>query len=508
MKKLKFFALPVLLLALAGCGGSDSPSTPGGNDLSQAYSASKDNASYTLVVSPDTAKSVHNAGDSYKLTVVTPNGGKISSGKTAGMQGGALVLQPSFMDAPSFSVTVSGTGIVNISGTITYDNGAREIGPGVFPVGSEGGGNTAFTSIDAAGDYLAAQAGGRNVYTPITLVLRVELSGSGWGYLLNVIDTEGKYVNLDLSGCTVAGTLFNPDHSVSIGKDLIVALILPNSATSIENGDLNNKVPGFNHFANLKTVSGANITTIGQLAFADSAALISASFPKVTTIGYGAFSVCYNLTTINMPAATTIDGYAFEGCTKLALASLPEGLTYIGSHAFYECTSLTLSSLPQRLTYIGESAFYECTGLTLTSLPKGLTYIDNQTFYGCRRLALTSLPSGVTTIGIEAFSSCRNLTLTVFPEVLSSIGGGAFDDCSGLTRIELPGSLISIDASAFIFCTNLTMVTIRATTPPSLGLNALYGTHANLQIRVPSASVNAYVAAAGWSEFVEVIRGM
>jgi hypothetical protein len=121
---------------------------------------------------------------------------------------------------------------------------------------------------------------------------------------------------------------------------------------------------------------------------------------------------------------------------------------------------------------------------------------------------LTSLPSGVTTIGIEAFTSCRNLTLTVFPEVLSSIGGGAFDDCSGLTRIELPGSLVSIDASAFIFCTNLTMVTIRATTPPSLGLNALYGTHANLQIRVPSASVNAYVAAAGWSEFVEVIRGM
>jgi hypothetical protein len=42
---------------------------------------------------------------------------------------------------------------------------------------------------------------------------------------------------------------------------------------------------------------------------------------------------------------------------------------------------------------------------------------------------------------------------------------------------------------------------VLATTPPTLGGNAFYGTHSSLKIYVPSASVNAYKRATNWSSY-------
>jgi hypothetical protein len=56
----------------------------------------------------------------------------------------------------------------------------------------------------------------------------------------------------------------------------------------------------------------------------------------------------------------------------------------------------------------------------------------------------------------------------------------------------------TIGIQAFFGCTGLTSVTVLAITPPTLeravlGIpNAFNNTHANLQIRVPAGSVNAY----------------
>jgi len=136
-------------------------------------------------------------------------------------------------------------------------------------------------------------------------------SDSGWRQLLNSISSTGKYVNLDLSACTMNGTSFNPDPSVGAyggSKKYIVSIILPTVATSIEAGT-SFTYPAFFGF-NLKSISGANIITIGDNAFVN-IILKNASFPQVTTIGKNAFVVT-NLVTLNIPKVTTIGESAFR----------------------------------------------------------------------------------------------------------------------------------------------------------------------------------------------------
>ena len=110
--------------------------------------------------------------------------------------------------------------------------------------------------------------------------------GSNWESLLNAIAAAGKYVELDLSACTIGGdspTRFDTgDNSFSTGRDRIVALILPNTATRRVGAS------GFSTFSNLRTVSGQGMTIVS--GFFGCTNLESVSFPQATEIGNYAFS--------------------------------------------------------------------------------------------------------------------------------------------------------------------------------------------------------------------------
>jgi hypothetical protein len=92
------------------------------------------------------------------------------------------------------------------------------------------------------------------------------------------------------------------------------------------------------------------------------------------------------------------------------------------------------------------------------------------------------VPNSVREIGYESFRSCYALTSIVIPSNVTSIGYGAFERCSGLTS-----------------------VTVEATTPPTLGTWAFDDNAERRKIYVPSASVDAYKAAEGWSTYAEDI---
>jgi len=72
---------------------------------------------------------------------------------------------------------------------------------------------------------------------PVLLPMQIDLgmmeqSNSGWGKLLNAIRDADKYVALDLSTCDVItygsnSEHFDPNNQLTIGKDKIVSLILP-----------------------------------------------------------------------------------------------------------------------------------------------------------------------------------------------------------------------------------------------------------------------------------------
>lgn len=151
--------------------------------------------------------------------------------------------------------------------------------------------------------------------------------------------------------------------------------------------------------------ANANITAIGDYAFAECSHLINVKLPEtVISIGYAAFMRDAALTTVNMPAAlTVIDDYAFNECAALTgTLNFPAGLKSIGSLAFYGCgitgvdfAEPATDTVEKSLT-LNRQAFMNCTSLAVVELPEQLDAMYLQVFYGCTGLQYVYIPDGVT----------------------------------------------------------------------------------------------------------------
>jgi hypothetical protein len=120
------------------------------------------------------------------------------------------------------------------------------------------------------------------------------LTAEKWQVLLSAIYSADQYVALNLSACTsgtqssgsglYADGTFDPNYSTSTGKDLVVSLVLPDTAKAIlDNTNYSSS------FSSLAEVSGTGIVTIGERAFYNCTSLTSVSFPVATSIGVAAF---------------------------------------------------------------------------------------------------------------------------------------------------------------------------------------------------------------------------
>lgn len=112
----------------------------------------------------------------------------------------------------------------------------------------------------------------------------------------------------------------------------------------------------------------------------------------------------------------------------------------------------------------------------------------------------------VTSIGYEAFLNYIRLTSVTIGSGVTTIGEAAFYS-SSLESITIPSGVTSIGVEAF-FETPLRSVTVKALTPPTLGDDAFDGTSSYLVIYVPSASVDAYKASSGWSDYASRIQAI
>ena len=297
---------------------------------------------------------------------------------------------------------------------------------------------------------------------PVHLPMAIDLgtmtsSSSGWQDLLGAIEAANKYVDLDLTKCTMDGAVFNPDSTVTTGKILITSIILPEAAASIANGTSSD--PTFNNFTRLKSVVAVNVTVIGHSAFYQNLTLESVDFPAATNTGVSTFYRCTSLVSINFPVVTSIEGYAFDGCSGLKSVSFPAA-TSIGGSAFYQCTGLTSVDFPSVIT-IGNS-FYYCIGLTSVEFPAAIS-IGLAAFVSCTGLTSVDFPVA-TSIGYSAFSNCNKLTSVEFPKVTTidnsvSTTSGAFNNCSSLVTANFPAAT-SIGNNAFSGCSLLASVNI------------------------------------------------
>jgi len=174
-----------------------------------------------------------------------------------------------------------------------------------------------FTSTAEVSTYLGGQAATSN--TPLFLPVSINLA-SDWINLLTAIGV--KYVVLDLSACTMTGTVFDPVPNNSNGKQYIVHMILPDAARSIV--DYNNINVPFLAMTNLRSFSASGLTSIGNGSIRGATALVNISLPEeLKTIGNESFLGCANLVQVTMPRyLNSIGNEAFSGCTKLALVIL------------------------------------------------------------------------------------------------------------------------------------------------------------------------------------------
>jgi hypothetical protein len=355
----------------------------------------------------------------------------------------------------------------------------------------------AFTSVSAVTSWLSSASGGTAandpVSTPVPLGINLtDSDGNGWTDLLQAIGA--KYVNLDLSHCTMSGTEFDPDYTISTGKNRIVSLILPDAATSIKAGDYPSNST-FEYFTVLKNVTGKAITSVGEDAFYNCDTLKTVSLPVATSIDDGAFSYCDVLETVNLPAATTIGQSTFRDCISLTMVNTPAVIS-INFGGFAGCTALTMIDLPA-VTSINDG-FVGCTSLTTANIPL-FTFMGGNPFAGCTNLTTITVATdnpnckvedgklltkdgkfligwptatgsvdlpGITTIGSSAFKGCTTLTTVNLPDA-TTIDPNAFGSCTGLTTVNLPAATHFI-WNAFSYTGTGPLVITLGDTPPEL----------------------------------------
>ena len=112
---------------------------------------------------------------------------------------------------------------------------------------------------------------------------------------------------------------------------------------------------------------------------------------------------------------------------------------------------------------------------------------------------------GMKAIGSYAFGNFYLLTSVSLPNSLTSIGKASFRNCSALTTIEIPANVTEIKQYAFTGCASLSSVTVRATTPPELGLFAFSNNAADRKIYVPYEALDAYKSAQFWQDYADDI---
>jgi hypothetical protein len=185
------------------------------------------------------------------------------------------------------SCNKSGSSNSGGSGDISNSDISSNSGTNNSDSSSNSSGGKSFNSAEELKEYLDKQPA-NSPDKPIKVT--VSANASTLPKIVEVIDSSGKYVSLNISG----NALTTIPRSAFYGcRTMLVSVTIPNGVKTIDYW-------AFKDCTNLKSVTIPNsVTSIGSNAFNNCTSLTSIAVPKsVKEIGEGAFSKCTNLTSV------------------------------------------------------------------------------------------------------------------------------------------------------------------------------------------------------------------
>ena len=278
---------------------------------------------------------------------------------------------------------------------------------------------------------------------------------------------------------------------------------------------------------------GSGLTSIGNYAFYDCQDLeyIGCYASAPPTVGSGAFSGV-TPTAIYVPTDYIGDYQTADGwSTFTAVIGYPHGncgdsegdatdaVTWSFDMGTYQLTLAgtgaikTFGTSPEAYPWNNQDGpaatfnpvvNYANTGIQTLVVGEGITNIPDYAFHMQANLMSVSLPSTLKSIGNSAMGETAIWSIYL-PEGLETIGHYAFL-MSIFESISIPSTVTSIGEAAFAYGA-LTSIGCYASTPPTLGNNAFGDDVSGItSVYVPSAKVQNYKDADGWSVFGDKIK--
>lgn len=194
---------------------------------------------------------------------------------------------------------------------------------------------------------------------------------------------------------------------------------------------------------------------------------------------------------------------SFQGCDNLESVQIPPQLTDVKQYKFSACPKLTTIGDISNIQSINVHAFEQSTNLAFDDYDFS-SLSGNPEIYWCKFAdtdKMFVIDGTFTTLSITR-TSVQKL------DIRGNFQSGAFGNNTRLTDIILPETTTSLNSKGFQYCTSISNITIKATTPPTFGSQLFFNANRRPNIYVPSESVDAYKAAAGWLDYADKIQAM
>lgn len=264
------------------------------------------------------------------------------------------------------------------------------------------------------------------------------------------------------------------------------------------------------------------VSELTRTWFADNADIVAFDelnkFTGVTALGLqsdkynaiGGFQNCTSLRSISLANIQTIGANTFFGCTALRFASLPNTVTFIGRDAFYNVTFEDGFKLPESCTELlnysnNAGAFSYTYGYIHLNKVQKLNINTFQTTYADVFIVPNTITEySLSGIGFGFGRSFMNLCKVFIwqdggIEYSLESTGSLLNYTTSKVLIDLPSTL-TVTGSSQLWSKAREYSIMRMTTPPEMSTNNS-SDKANAKIFVYSSCIDAYKAADTWKNY-------